>query len=446
MDPAVGERVRHLRRQRGLSQRAAGGDVLSASYVSLIESGKRAATPAALAVLAEQLDTSVDYLRDGVSGQAREDLTLRLRYAELALVSGEATDALRQFESLADDPAAERAGLAEDARWGRARGLEAVGRLEDAVAAYGAIATLAVADPRARHAHEAVVALARCSLDVGDLGRAIDVAEQGVARMVDLGLSGSRVHVELASTLVGAYHQRGDLVAAQIAADTLIEQVDAGQSRELRGLAYWNASLVAESSGRLGDAIDLAESALALLAEGSEDRALARLSLNYAWLLMRGDASNAGRAGEVLLSARSRLLDFGSKMDLAACDTELARVELLEGRPLEAVDKARDVVNRLNPDQPESVRAQLLMGEALLALGEEATGKGVAESALESLERLGASREAAEAWRDYGDLMTKLGDPTGAANAYQRALARVGILGHAQAPSELGRPIGSSRR
>jgi transcriptional regulator with XRE-family HTH domain len=52
----VGERIKAIRRQRGLSQAQLAHPELSDSYVSLIESGKRTPTPAVLELLAQKLD------------------------------------------------------------------------------------------------------------------------------------------------------------------------------------------------------------------------------------------------------------------------------------------------------------------------------------------------------------------------------------------------------
>ena len=61
----VPARLREARRAAGLSQAEAGGADLSASYVSLLESGRRNPTPAALAMLARQLGCSVEHLTHG---------------------------------------------------------------------------------------------------------------------------------------------------------------------------------------------------------------------------------------------------------------------------------------------------------------------------------------------------------------------------------------------
>src|SRR5664279_4808976 len=173
----VGARVRACRRELGLSRAELAGGELSASYVSLIEAGKRAPTAHVADMLASRLGTSVEYLLEGIDVHARDEQELGLRYAELALHNGESAEALATFERLAVETAAD-SRLRRDAEWGICRSLEALGRLEEAIDAYDKVRTAAASDS----AHggrwaEAVIALCRCSIEAGDAARAIDLGE-----------------------------------------------------------------------------------------------------------------------------------------------------------------------------------------------------------------------------------------------------------------------------
>src|SRR5437016_2269924 len=122
--------MRNRRQALGMSQSQLAGSEFSPSYISLIESGRREPTGHALDVLAARLGTSAEFLRSGVEPAARQELELKLRYAELALQNGEAAEALARFtESTSVEGPPE---LVRQAEWGTARALEALGRLEDA--------------------------------------------------------------------------------------------------------------------------------------------------------------------------------------------------------------------------------------------------------------------------------------------------------------------------
>jgi len=409
-----------------MSQTDLAGSELSPSYVSLIESGKRIPTAPILALLAARLGTDPEYLLEGTDVRAREERNLRLRYAELSLQNGEAAEALSHFSQL-ESEADDGSPLEREARWGVARALEALGRLEEAVEAYDAFRESAERDPIAGGAWaEAVIAVCRCSLEVGDLSRAIDLGEAALRRFSELELEGSEIQAQVASTLVGAYHQRGDLVRAQNVARELIRIVDSNESRVARGAAYWNASLVAESRGQLGDALALAERALAMYAESDRARALARLKIAYAWLLLRQPDPALDRAASLLAEARAELTDTGSAMDLAMADTELARILLLTGDSEGAIEQAHRVLGEIGEDRLESARALLVIGEAMCQTGDLDGGKAQVARASVAM-AAHSERDAAGAWREAADLLDRLGDPTAAITAYQRALGLLGV-------------------
>ena len=62
----IGARIRQLREEAGLTQSALAGEGISASYVSLIESGKRKPTTEALAVIAARLNIPMSDLYAGI--------------------------------------------------------------------------------------------------------------------------------------------------------------------------------------------------------------------------------------------------------------------------------------------------------------------------------------------------------------------------------------------
>lgn len=428
----VGQRVRECRRALGLSQVEVAGEDLSASYVSLIESGKRAATVHVIALLATRLDTTADYLLEGVDVREREEQELRLRYAELALHNGEGAEAAVHFTSLRDQTRDDSA-IHRAAEWGLCRALEATGDLEAAVEAYDAVRSRAAADPaHGEHWADAVIALCRCSTQIGDLGRAIELGEQALEHLGGLGLQMSDGQVQIISSLVGAYYVRGDLVRAQQLGSSLVEAVDALASPLARGAAYWNASLVAEARGHLGEALDLAEKALAMYAQVSSQRSYSRLKVAYAWLLLRQAEPAVAQSESLLNQARAELADTGSAVDVAYCDTELARCALLAGQAGQAAVIAQRVIDSLGESRLETGRAMLVLGQALCELGEVAQGRAQVAQASQVLVRSGGGREAAAAWSEAGDVLSQLGEHTAATDAYQRAL---GLLGFAPSPA-----------
>jgi tetratricopeptide (TPR) repeat protein len=131
---------------------------------------------------------------------------LQLAYAELALASGEAAEAETTFTRLARS--ARSPATRDKARWGVARTLEALGRLEQAIAAYERIVETQT-DEDGEVVGATVIALARCYREVGDFAHSIALGENAMARTARLGLAGTDLEVQLACTLSAAYAERG---------------------------------------------------------------------------------------------------------------------------------------------------------------------------------------------------------------------------------------------
>src|SRR5690554_2550524 len=77
----VGRRIQDRRLELGLTQAEVAAGMLSPSYLSLVESGRRQPAPAALEHIAEQLRVDVDYLIDGIDAEVRRRARLALGHA-----------------------------------------------------------------------------------------------------------------------------------------------------------------------------------------------------------------------------------------------------------------------------------------------------------------------------------------------------------------------------
>ncbi|MGH8939555.1 MAG: helix-turn-helix domain-containing protein, partial [Actinomycetes bacterium] len=297
------ERLRERRRASGKSQADLAGADLSPSYVSLLEAGKRTPTLDVVGALAGRLDCTVEYLLRGEDPAAAERLALTLRYSELALQNGEAQDALTQIDELLRDVSAAPADMVLRARHLKAKAREALGDLEAAIADLEILARDANDGGRVEEHLRLTIDLVRCYQEAGDVAYALDIGRTALDQVERLGMTGSDVHAELVSTVVGAYYVRGDLVKAGMLAERAVHDVEHRGSARARAAVYWNASLVAESADRISDALILAERAVALYAEGDDARAIARLRIAYGWLLLRSTPPQGRRARDVLQQA-----------------------------------------------------------------------------------------------------------------------------------------------
>jgi transcriptional regulator with XRE-family HTH domain/lipopolysaccharide biosynthesis regulator YciM len=424
---AVGARIRALRLERGLSQAQVAEGMLSASYVSLVESGRRQPASSALGHIAERLGVDTGFLRDGIDAEARRRDRLALGRAEAALNRGDVDDAFRRFVELEGSP-----GLGEEqqrqVRMGRAMAAERRGDLEGALRVLSELADEARRAPAVHPWMDVAEALCRCYREAGDLDLAISTGEEAMRHATELGLEASDEYVRLGCTVLAAYQERGDLAKATLVAADMVRMADAMGAPQTRGAAYWNASLVAESRGEIGQALQLVDRAVAMFGESDDRRNLARLRVAYAWLLLQQHPPEAERALELLDSVRSGLVEHAGSVDVGSCDTERARALLALGRTDEAREAAEQSLAGLG-DQPRlaSARARLLLGRVLREQGDGAGCVDQCRSAAATLESMGASRQAAAVWRELGDLYRDLGRAEIAIDAYDRALRAVRI-------------------
>jgi tetratricopeptide (TPR) repeat protein len=421
---AIGPRVRALRVQRGLSQEQVAGPGLSASYVSLIESGRRHPAEAALVALAAALGTTVDYLRLGVAAGEPRQAELDLRLAQVALASGEYEDAERRFRLQAGAKAPEIRRAAQE---GLAQALEAQGQLEQAIALYESLRERE--DPGSDGWIGTTIALLRCYREAGDLGRSADLGERALERLTGLGLTATDLHVQLGASVAFTAYERGDLVRARQLIDRVMEQAGGVGTARAQGSALWNAAIISAERGEVGAALELSEQALLLFHEQGRSRNAARLRNSYAELLLRTDPPRPEQALELLESARAELAEVGTVTDLAYCETEIARAHLLLGDAQAAVVAARQALHHLPAaeERLERGRALVVLADAWLAAGDPAAAEAAYEEAAATLATAGAGRQAARVWRQLAHHLERRGDLAGALSALKAASDAVGV-------------------
>ncbi|QYJ03061.1 tetratricopeptide repeat protein [Nocardioides panacisoli] len=427
MDPRVlGGRIRAAREARGLTQQQLGGADLSAGYLSRIENGARRPALPVLQDIALRLSTSVDQLLRGMSAAAYDEIRLDLDFAEIALESGEASDAhARASSGLQRAQAASQADLALRARLLHARALESLGSLNDAILDY----EKALESATGLLALQAGIALSRCYRESGDLALAIEVGERLKRVIEDADLGNTDEAVRLAVTVAAAYAERGDVArATRICADA-VRRAETVSSPQARSAAYWNASILYARRGEVSDAIPLAKRALALLAEGTDERNLSRLRLTLGRLHLSAPEPDIAEAVEHITRART---DFGSSsasvVDVSLSDVSLAQAHVINGDPDAAAEIAHQAFDNA-PEEASMVRAEALviLGQAEAARGRETEAKSAYQRAVHLLSAAGSDRGAAQLWLELGELLNGLGDTEAAIAAFRSATAASGL-------------------
>ncbi|MER6951976.1 helix-turn-helix transcriptional regulator [Nonomuraea sp. NPDC000554] len=426
----IGDRVRGLRLNRRMSQAQLAGPDLSDSYVSLIESGKRTPTPVVARLLAERLGCTTEFLLHGIEPRQRIDTELGLRHAELELQHGDPTVAADRFTEIVKAADEENAMLTAHARFGRARALEAQGRLGQAVEAFERLRREAAAHPERLADLPLTVALSRCYLRAGDRLRARDLAAHALDNAERLQITQGEIAIDLAAALVEAHGEHDghstelQYVEKVLATSGVPHVMD--RSGEIHTL--WQASVAAAAGDDSALAVRLADDAIMA---GRHDRLalqLARTAMHWA-RLDSAPIAEAERLAEAATRAfaasgdnareQGQSLIAHSRVRLRANDP--ARAGELAASALALVDEASGT---------QAAEARLLLGTVALDLGGDASAHlRAAHELLSALNRpvFGSDRQAARCWRELGDLYGRAGDRVQQTAAYRKALEAAGV-------------------
>jgi tetratricopeptide (TPR) repeat protein len=440
IDPAVlGRRLRNARVAAGLTQTEAAGGDASTAYISRIEAGQRRPDLKLLGQIAVRLGTTTEELLVGMTRDQRAELQLELDYAELALSSGQATEALARADKvLAELPESGIGELERPARFVRAFALESSGDLDGAIRA---LDKLTSEPPYDRAWIRGLIALSRCYRESGDLGMAIDIGERATATIEEQGLAALNEAMQLTLTVAAAYFERGDTGHAVRLCQQTITRAEELESATARGSAYWNASIMASRQGQVPEALALARKALALFEQDSDTRNLARLRTELANMQMRQDPPEAADAKRNLERA-ARELDWSnaSQTDKAENQLALARANLLLGDATTAAQQSAASYAVTREQAPLSAaEALVLQGQIAASQGRIDEASTTYKDAILLLTGVGADRRTAELWFELGGLLQDIGDTGAALDAYRRAAASTGLAPHRSLHSAMAR-------
>jgi transcriptional regulator with XRE-family HTH domain len=419
-----------VRIRKGLSQAQLALPELSDSYISLIESGKRMPTPDVLRLLARKLGCSTAYLLSGIDEATQDKIRMTLEDADAALSSGDAAAARDGYAELLAHP--DLSGLPEAARrvkWGYALALEATGAIEGALRALEDLASELSLEFDTDEWVRLNIAVSRCHREKGDVARSVAVAEVAFARVTARPGPWSDETVKLGATLVGSYLERGDLFSARQLTDRLIERADAIGGPAARMAAYWEAADVAGHQADYETAVTYSEHALQLLGDAADQRNLSRLRGIHGKLMLLARPDDPGRARDELERAMGEMTaSAASEIDLAHCLTDLARAEIAIGRPEQGAALAGRALDLLGEERRlATAGALIVLGRARTRLGDGAGADDALGLAMDCLQRMEPSREAAEGWFYLAELLGEIGTEQRQAEAYRKALTCAGI-------------------
>jgi transcriptional regulator with XRE-family HTH domain len=414
----IGERLKRLRLERGLSQRELAAPGVSYAYISRIEAGTRQPSVKALRRLAAKLGVSADYLETGSDLDPAAARELRLSDLELAIRLGEmdgAEAALEAALSEADSAGDRAAGLR--ARVALAQiALESGGEQRAVTLLEEALADEVFA-PVDRF--DIYANLGRAYAGAGRPDRAAVLYEQCLEGVSEAGGDPS-LEARYAALLSYALTDMGEIAKAEEVVRHALSRVGDSSDPYMRVRLYWSIARLAHTQGREAVALENVRKAIALLQATDDTFHLARAHVLAAEIMLgRSDPAAADRH----LEQAEQLFGGGRTPDDTMEITQLrSRLELLRGNGTAAITYAREALALCTESQlmEQGISAHAL-ADGLALTGEANEASATFKQAVDLLEQTGQWRSASAAARSWGRLLREQGQESEALDVLDRA-------------------------
>jgi ATP/maltotriose-dependent transcriptional regulator MalT/DNA-binding XRE family transcriptional regulator len=414
----IGERLKRLRLEKGLSQRELAAPGVSYAYISRIEAGTRQPSVKALRRLASKLGVSADYLETGSDldpAAARElrlmDLELAVRLGEHEGVEGQIEVALGESLAAGDNPAALRARVAL-AQLALERGeYERAATLLESALADEIFAPVERFDIYAN--------LGRAYASSGRPDRAAELFQSCIDGVTEAGGDAS-LEARYATLLSYALTDMGDIARAEEVVREALARTSDSTDPYMRVRLYWSIARLAHSEGRETVALENVRKAIALLQATDDTFHLARAHILAAQITLgRGSAEESE---EHLDHAEQLLGTSATQQDRLYIAQHRARIALHRGDPGTAAELARTAIDLSRSAAPSEEGIALHVLADASAMSGDADGALAAyERAVELLEGGGRWRDASVACRAWGRLLREQNRETEAMDVLDRA-------------------------
>lgn len=416
----IGQRLRRLRLERGLSQRELSERGVSYAYISRIEAGARRPSVKALRMLARKLGVSADYLETGSEIRDTDERELQIADAELELRLAENTDeAETKLERLRIE-ALEAGDAVAASRANIALGLAAAhsGRNTDAIEKLESGLDLSPVSPSARP--DVFATLGRAHAASGQPQRAVKLFEECLERVAEASPEDLAAQVRFTTYLSYALTDLGDLARAEEVLDDALGKAGEMTDAYSRVRLYWSVARLNEVRGRPAEALDYIRRAIALLDVTDDTLHLARAHLLCGSIMLsQGRAKEAGRHYEL---AEKLYGHNAEPEDIAGLYTDQAKRAVLLGDVDEAVRRAESARDAVGNEYPhERGNAIWALAEALAARGDLDGADAAFREATTLLETHGHRRDYVEAYRAWGKFLRRAGREEEALEVLERA-------------------------
>ena len=420
----LGERLRTLRVNLGMTQTDLAGERFSKEYVSQIERGKTRPTQETIEWLAQRLGVDPGFLVSGVSADDRGRIETSLARAEALNENHEYVEALSEYRKIGPTvlgiPSLE---LQVRHLNGEAWALMRAGEVKQALELLTRSKEL-VEDPIFSDVDRADVLyrLGACRVELSSIETAIALFNEALALAERSELPCDRLRGEIFGWRSRCYRRQRDFEAAREDLERALELAEALEDPKALARVYFHASIVAERQGKWVLARSYAEQAKAQFEEIADRATVGKLLNNLGGLnFLLGKPEDAVQQ---LNESFRTLLEYGTEVDAARAVSSLAQINLRTGQLESAETQARQALKLLG-DGVEVIdelgNAQLVLGRSLLEQGRLEDAEAAFDEAERHFEQFSSLSHRASVWIARGDLAARRGQDRIAAQLYRHA-------------------------
>jgi transcriptional regulator with XRE-family HTH domain len=417
----IGQRLRRLRHERGLSQRELASPGVSYAYISRIEAGARRPSVKALRMLARKLGVSADYLETGSQIRDIDERELQISDAELELrLAQDTAQAVGKLELLLAEALAAGDGVAAS-RANIALGLAAAqdGRNNDAIEKLEAGLELSTVSPSARP--DVFATLGHAHAASGQPDKAVKLFEQCLEEVREANPDDLGPQVRFTTYLSYALTDLGDLRRAEEVLEEALGRAEEMADAYSRVRLYWSVARLNDVQGRPAAALDYIRRAIALLDVTDDTLHLARAHLLCGSIMLsQGRAEEAGRHYDL---AEKLFGPSAEPEDLSGLYAEQSKRAVRLEDAETAIHKGEAAVAAVEGDEypHEKGRGFWALAEAR-ALADDVDGADAAyRQATVLLEAHGHRRDYVDAYRSWGKFLRRAGREDEALEVLERA-------------------------
>jgi transcriptional regulator with XRE-family HTH domain len=413
----IGQRLKRLRLERGLSQRELAAPGVSYAYISRIEAGTRQPSVKALRRLAGKLAVTADYLETGSDLDPVHERELKLSDLELAVRLGETEGAETGLMELAQDAVAagDRRTLLR-ANVALAALAQERGEFERAVTLLELALEGEPFDPAGLI--DVYAQLARAYSTSGRPRAAVGLFERCLDEVADG--EDPALEARYATALSYALSDIGEIQRAEQVVQRALDRAGDIEDPYMRVRLYWSMARLAHHEGRSSAALDNVRKAISLLRLTDDTLHLARANVLAASIaLSRGDADTA----EPYLDQAEQLLGQSpAAEDIIELKYRKSKLATLRGNADEAVGLAREAIELIAGTSPTEEGVAFSALADALALANEAKGADEAyRRSIALLEGEGRWRDASNACRSWARMLRQVGREQQAMDVLDRA-------------------------